>query len=69
MRLAVTDIYVEKDHGKFYVALRGGEACKVIGPMSERTAHRIHADLIDAVFSACLEQSALLKINEASQTA
>ena len=69
MRLAITDICVEKNGGKFFVALRDDQACKVIGPMSERTAHKVHADLIDAVFSACLEQAALMKHDEARRAA
>ena len=61
MRLASTDMWIEKERGCYCVKLRDDQTCNVIGPVSELEAQRIHAHLIDAVFSACLEQVTLLK--------
>lgn len=61
MHLALADIWVEKKQNDFFVKLRDGQVCDVLGPMDERSAHKIHAQLIDAVFGACLEQTGRLQ--------
>ncbi len=61
MRLASADIWIEKDQECYYVKLRDGQTCNVIGPISELEAQKIHAHLIDAVLNICVEQATLLK--------
>jgi len=61
MSLAHADIWIEKEGHAFYVKLRNGQTCNVIGPMNELEANKVHAHLVEAVFNICVEQAALLK--------
>ena len=69
MTLALADIWVEKKHSAFFVRVQDGEVCNALGPMDERSAHTIHAHLIESVFSACLEHAECLKKQQVQQAA
>lgn len=67
MTLALTDIWVEHQQKRFCVKVQDGKICNNLGLMDERSAHKIHAHMFDAVLSECLEQAERLKEQQVFQ--
>ena len=67
MALALTDIWIEHQHKRFCVKVQDGKICNNLGLMDERSAHKIHAHMFDAVLSGCLEQVERLKEQQVLQ--